>query len=33
MSTADCQDGNACDGTEQCVLGICQPGTPPCATT
>jgi uncharacterized protein (TIGR03382 family) len=25
----DCDDGNVCNGTETCVGGFCQPGTPP----
>jgi hypothetical protein len=25
---AECQDDTLCNGAEQCVLGICQPGTP-----
>jgi len=25
---ADCNDGNACDGQEQCVEGVCQSGDP-----
>jgi hypothetical protein len=36
---AECSDGNACNGTETCVGGVCQPGTPlnchdtnPCTT-
>ena len=24
-----CDDGNACNGVETCVAGVCQPGTPP----
>ncbi len=27
---ADCNDGLACDGTETCVAGVCQPGVSPC---
>ncbi|HVN86160.1 MAG TPA: hypothetical protein VMW17_15075 [Candidatus Binatia bacterium] len=31
---ADCQDGNLCNGVEQCVSGQCVPGTPPtCVST
>jgi len=26
---AQCADGNACNGTERCLGGFCQPGTPP----
>ncbi len=26
---ADCDDGSYCNGTERCVLGDCQPGSPP----
>jgi len=27
MSPADCNDGNACNGAEQCTMGMCVPGT------
>ncbi|MGH9870399.1 MAG: S8 family serine peptidase [Candidatus Polarisedimenticolia bacterium] len=28
-SDAECQDGDACNGAEVCVAGVCQPGSPP----
>jgi len=28
---AECSDGLACNGTETCVEGVCQPGVAPCA--
>jgi len=28
--SADCNDGNFCNGTETCNAGICDPGTSPC---
>jgi len=31
LRDADCSDGLACNGTEQCLGGICQAGTAPCA--
>jgi hypothetical protein len=28
MVDGDCDDGDACNGTETCLAGVCQPGTP-----
>ncbi len=29
LDDAECDNGLFCDGTEQCVASVCQPGTPP----